>query len=335
VAAIVRLFDLHHLRAVARMGELLAVIALVLGALSILADVGQPGRAIVNLFRYARPQSPFFGTFTLVISGYLFASLVYLYLDGRRDAAVCARTPSRLRWFHRLWAAGYGDTPKERERHARASYWLALSILPLLVTAHSTLGFVFGLQAGRSGWFSALQAPGFVVLAGVSGVGLLIVIAALARWAFGERERLGDAVFRWLANFLMVLSIVYLYFVVVDWLTATYAAPEHELRMSRAVFSGEYAPLYWLGLGALVVATIILFAQFATRRYALWPTVLAGVLVNVAAVAKRVVLVVPSQTHGSYLPYAPGVYAPTLVEYAIVLGLLALGALAYLHFAKA
>lgn len=334
VAAIVRLLDLERLRPVARLGEVLAVVSLILGALLILADVGQPGRALVNLLRYARPESPFFGTFTLVISGYLFASLVYLYLDARRDAAICARTRGRLRWLHRLWAAGYADTPAERARHARASYWLALAILPLLVIAHSTLGFVFGLQAGRPGWFSALQAPDFVVLAGVSGVGHLIVLAAIVRRALRARDALHDGIFRWLANCLMVLTMLYLYFVVVGWLTSTYAAPEPEARLARSVFLGEYAPLYWGTVASLVAAVLLLFGQFARRRYSVALIVLAGILVNVAAAAKRVVLVLPSQTHGSLLPYPTGSYAPTIVEFGVLLGIFALGALLIALFAK-
>src|SRR3972149_4016005 len=121
VAALIRVLNLEHLRPVSRMAELLTVL------------------------RYARPQSPFFGTFSLVISAYLIASMVYLYLDGRRDAALCARRPGRLQGFFQLWAAGYEDTPEQRERHRRSSWWLSLFIIPLLVVAHSTLGFVFGL----------------------------------------------------------------------------------------------------------------------------------------------------------------------------------------------
>ena len=111
IAALIRLFNLNNLEPVARMAEVLTVITLILGALCIIADVGQPGRALINLFRYARPSSPFFGTFTLVVSGYLFASMVYLYLDSRRDAAIMANKPSRLQWIHRLWAAGRKHRP--------------------------------------------------------------------------------------------------------------------------------------------------------------------------------------------------------------------------------
>ncbi len=77
IAALIRLLNLKHLKPVSRMAELLTIISLILAGFSILADLGQPVRGIVNLFLYARPQSPFFGTFTLVIAGYLFASLVY------------------------------------------------------------------------------------------------------------------------------------------------------------------------------------------------------------------------------------------------------------------
>lgn len=405
VAALIRLLNLEHLKPVSRMAELLTVVSLILGAFSVLPDLGQPVRGIVNLFRYARPGSPFFGTFTLVVAGYLFASLVYLYLDGRRDAALLAKTPGRLQGFHRLWAAGYRDTPAERERHERTSFWLAIAILPLLITAHSTLGFVFGLQVGRPGWFGTLQAPGFVIMAGISGLGMLILIAAILRRVLGAEDQLNLQVFKWLSSLLMVLIIVYLYFMVVEWLTTAYAAHHHEARISAALLAGEYAWLFWvavaalaIALGALVlprlpapvgvelpafqpryahatgaaaaaVALIMLIQALpATRQagLALGPTfagwlpwlllgllalfgvsllpllrrdivagaALSGTLVNVAAIFKRFLIVVPSQTHGTLLPYSTGFYSPTWVEYSIILGLFALGTLLYIIFMK-
>ncbi|MDR7452570.1 MAG: NrfD/PsrC family molybdoenzyme membrane anchor subunit [Armatimonadota bacterium] len=333
-AALVRLLNLRHLRAVSRMAEVLTIISLILAAFSVLPDLGQPLRGIFHLLKYARPQSPFFGTFTMVIAGYLFASLVYFFLDGRRDAALCARRPGRLQWFYRLWASGYRDTPAERERHQRVSFWLSLAILPLLVIAHSTLGFVFGLQVGRPGWFSALQAPAFVILAGVSGVGLLIVIAAVVRRTLAAQDRLPPDVFRWLGNFLMVLTAAYIYFMLVDWLTATYAAPLHESRVTQAIFFGRYARIYWASVAALLLAFYLLLRQFLTGHTSIPVIVLSGILVNVAAVGKRLLIVVPSQTHGALLPYPPGTYSPTWVEYSIIGGLVSLGILLYVLFVK-
>jgi len=334
VAALIRLFNLEHLRPLARMAELLTVVSLVLAGLTILADLGQPLRGIVNLFLYARPTSPFFGTFTLVISGYLFASLVYLYLSSRRDAAIMAGVPGPLQRLHRFVAAGYRDTPAQRERHKRTTFWLAIFILPMLVLAHSTLGFVFGLQIGRPGWYSALQAPAFVVLAGVSGIGMLIMLAAIVRRVLPDVTALGDRVFAWLGRLLMVLVIVYLYFVGTELLTALYAGGEKEVGVTRALLSGEFAGIFWGSVALLAVSLGLLIWQAIAKRWRTSWLVAIGVAVNVAAVGKRLLIAVPSQTHGTLLPYAPGSYVPTWVEYGIILGLFALGALIIAVFMK-
>lgn len=328
VAAMIRLFDLTHLRPIARMAELLTIVSLVMAALAVIVDLGQPGRGMINLFRYARPQSPFFGTFTLVLSGYLVASYIYFYLDSRRDAAALAQRPTRLAGFFRFWAAGYKESPESLARHSRTTFWLSLAIIPLLVIAHSTLGFVFGIQSGAAGWYSTLQAPAFVVLAGVSGIGHIIVMAAIARRFLHLEEELPVRIFIWLGNMLWVLIVVALYFVVTEMLTGGYSGHHHELRVHDALLTGEYAWLFWSTIGLLIVSLLLAFGQFAMGRYSIGLLVTAGALVNLAAIGKRYLIVIPSQTHGRLLPYGIGSYAPTWVEYAVVVGLMALGALA-------
>jgi len=334
VAALIRLFDLEKLKGVARMAEVLTVVALLLGALAIIVDLGQPVRGIVNLFRYARPQSPFFGTFSLVISGYLFASVVYLYVTARPDAARLAQRPSRLQGFFRLWAAGYEDTADQRERDRRTSFWLAVAILPLLVVAHSSLGFVFGLQVGRPGWFGTLQAPAFVVLAGVSGIGHLIVMAAMIRKVLKAESRIGIEAFAWMGRFLMLLLFVYLYFIVVEVLTTVYQPSIAEQRLSDALLTGEYAWIFWGSVAALVIPLIGLAWMAVQRSWRVGWLIAAGILVNAGAVGKRYLVVVPSETHGQLLPYGIGSYSPTWVEFAVAAGLFSLGAILVAVFMK-
>lgn len=334
IAALVRLFNLTHLKPVARMAEVLTVIALLLATFSIIADVGQPGRAIVNLLRYARPGSPFFGTFTLVISGYLFGSLVYLYLDGRSDAAIMAQQPGRLQRFYRWWAAGYRDTSAERKRRYKVSFWLAIALLFLMIADNSTLGFIFGLQVGQPGWFGAVQSPEFIAMAGVAGLGHLIILAAIVRRALKLEDKINMDVFKQLGNFLMVMTAIYIYFIVVERLTRVYSASAAEVRISNALLIGDYAPIFWMSVALLVFPLALLAYQFVSKRYSLALLVLSGVLVNVAALGERFLLIVPSQTHGAQLPYAVGSYSPTWEEYSVVVGLLALGALLFILFMK-
>ena len=185
-----------------------------------------------------------------------------------------------------------------------------------------------------------------MILAGVSGVGLLIVIAAIVRWVLGVEDQLNLDVFKWLGNFLMVLTITYFYFLVVEWLTTTYAGHHHEVRVSNALLTGEYAWLFWGVVATMTIAVVTLILPYlpaprgvrlpayqpmyaraagvaalavaVLRRSIIAGTVLSGVLVNLAAIGKRVLVVVPSQTHGSLLPYPIGSYSPTWVEYSII-----------------
>lgn len=334
MAALIRLLDLRRLRPVARMAEVLTVASLSLAGLATLADLGLPLRGIVNLLRYARPQSPFFGTFALVIAGYMFASLVYLFLDGRRDAARMAESPGRLRGFFRAWASGYHDTAEERQRHSLTTFWLAVAIIPLLITAHSTLGFVFGLQVGRPGWYSALQAPAFVVLAGASGLGLLMVLAAVVRRALHQQALLNGEMFATLGRFTMVLLIVYVYFMVAEMLTASYAGGEGERSVTDAVLRGEYAWVYWSSAALLMLSLAASLWQAFSRRWNVGLLVAIGIAVNLAAIGKRFVIVVPSQTKGALLPYDASSYTPSSIELSVILGLFALGALIIALFMK-
>ncbi len=328
LVALIHLRKAATLRPLTRAAEILAVVCFVLAGLGILVDIGQPLRGLINSLRYARPGSPFFGTFALAISGGLIASLTFLYLDGRRIAAERARTGGGR--LYRVLSAGYRDTSAERDRHSRAGFWLAVAVLPLLWVAVSTEGFVFGLQAARPGWYGALQAPAFVVLSAATGVGVLIVIAAFARSVIGPAERVPLDVFRVLGGVLAVLLFVYLYFLVVEVLTHGYAATEHDIEMTAAFLRGEYAWLYWTSTALLTIPLVVLAGQrILGWSAAVAPVLASGALVALAGVGRRYVIVVPSQTHGSMLPYEPGSYVPTWNELGVAVGLLALGSLLF------
>jgi molybdopterin-containing oxidoreductase family membrane subunit len=332
VVALVHLRKASTLRPLTRAAEVLAVVSFLLAGLGLLVDIGQPLRGVINSFRYARPGSPFFGTFTLAIAGGLIASLTFLYLDARRLAAERARGDGG--WIYRVLGAGYRGTQAERDRHARAGFGLAVAVLPLLWVAISTEGFVFGLQAARPGWYGSLQAPAFTVLSAATGIGVLTLVAALTRALTGHTERIPPQVFRLLGDTLLVLLVVYLYFLVVEVLTHGYAATEDDIRMTDAFLRGTYAPLYRVTIAFLVIPILLLAAQRIRRTVAVGPIVASALLVALAGVGRRYVIIVPSQTHGSMLPYAPGSYVPTWNEVAVATGLLALGGLLVVGLAK-
>jgi hypothetical protein len=177
-------------------------------------------------------------------------------------------------------------------------------------------------------------APGFLILAAISSAATLVVIAAIARRAMHLENEIRPQVFEWFGNALWIFGLVYLYILLVEILTASYAAAEADTRVARAILLGPYAILFWTMAAGFVLPTALLFVQFLRRRTSIGWTVTAALALNVATVLKRILVVVPSQTHGLLLPYPDGTYRPTWVEIASIAGLLALGALAYLLFAK-
>lgn len=335
VASIARLFKLDALEPVTRLAELLTIAALLAGACVVVADLGRPGRGLVDLPALARPSSPFFGTFTLVVAGYLFSSLVAFFLTGRRDAATMARIgPRWLRWFYVGWASGYRFTPAEHARHGRTTFWLAITILPLLVCAHSTLGLIFGIQSGRPGWYSALQAPGFLVLAGASGTGMLILAVVILRRMLRLRAQIPDSAIHWLGGFLWVLALVYLYFTVVEELTATYAGPHMDRHVAHQIVTGSYSVSFWVYVGTMFLGFAIPFLQYLRSKPSVTGIAIAAALVNVGALVKRLLIVVPSQTHGSYLALEEGTYTPSWIEWSVMAGAASLVLLIILVFAR-
>ncbi|MEE8364060.1 MAG: NrfD/PsrC family molybdoenzyme membrane anchor subunit [Dehalococcoidia bacterium] len=332
--ALFRLLGITHLRPLTRMLGVISITTLFIGGWSIIADLGQPLRAILNILRYARPMSPFFGTVTIGLVAAFAVIIVYLYLFSRRDAAILARRATRWSGFLRFVAAGYQDTEAEQARRRRVSAVLAVALAVIGIGAASTSGFVFGFQQGRPGWFGALQAPGFVVRAAATGTAACIVVAVILRRALRERERLNLRVFAWLSNMMLATTVAYIYFLLVEVLTARYSATAEETRVTDALLTGEFAWIFWLSAALFAVAVLITGYQAAARRYSLALIVFAAVAVIGAGFLKRYLLVVPPLTKGQLMPYVDGSYSPTWVEYAVVAGLIGLGVVVYMLFMK-
>lgn len=330
IMCVARIFHLRELRPFSRIAGLMSACALSMAGLCVVADLGRPLEGLMNLPKLARTVSPFFGTFTIVVGAGLVAIVVLMYLAARADAAIAAEVLPRGRAFYSALAAGYRGTLLERNRHRIVSRILSLVILPLMVLSYSTLGFVFGIQSGRPGWFSALQAPSFMVLAAISGIGLLTLISGLAGHFLGLGDELPERAYRWLQTALFVLLIAYFYFTAVEVLTDRYAAATAQRELSRELTSGVFAPIFWVTNGLFLLSLLALAGMYLRRRFSLGMAMTVGLLVNVAALFKRFLIVVPSQTHGVLLPYKSGAYSPTWVEYAVMLGLISLGGLIFL-----
>jgi molybdopterin-containing oxidoreductase family membrane subunit len=149
-------YYLHNYKVFGRMvilGEGLAVSAVLMCALFILVDMGQPMR-VVNVFLHPSPHSLMFWD-TLVLFGYLFLNLIIgvVTFEAERKGA----PPPN--WVRPL---------------------IYLSI-PWAISIHTVTAFLYSGLEARPFWMTAILAPRFLASAFASGPSLLILLALILR----------------------------------------------------------------------------------------------------------------------------------------------------------
>ncbi|MCI8469696.1 MAG: polysulfide reductase NrfD, partial [Eggerthellaceae bacterium] len=205
---------------------------------------------------------------------------------------------------------------------------------------HSVTAWIFGLQQGREMWHTALLAPWFVSSALVCGTGLVaIVVLALRKAGYLDVD---PAHVTKLAKLLGAFVCVDLYFFGCDLLTEAFPAAGG-LAVVDMLVSGPLAPFFWAEIVGCIVCAVVCFTPSLRRPGLL---VAASALAILAIFCKRVQLLVGGfqiaslDYAGPLTPmtvtgwesgmagaYSGMVYWPTMIEWGVTIGVIALGAL--------
>ncbi len=330
VASAGRLFGVTRFKPIVRLAVLEAMVAIMLAALFLLPDIGRPER-IWHLFRYPNLTSPMVWDIAIVTIYFVLATF-YTWLYARADLA---RAGSPL-------AFGTSASESSVRRDELIKSALAWVALPAAVLLHSITAWIFGLQISRGFWYSALMAPLFVSSALVSGLALVILLALVLRRF--RRLDFGDDLVAYLGGLLAVFITVEAFFVLSETLTAAYPGASFEAEPTRRMLTGPYAPLF---VFEIVVGLLIPFVILARRRLRANVAVVAGVsvLAIIGILVHRLNIVLnglsyplidlpPGASVGEYAagqsPFITSYfYVPSLVEWLIVFGVLAFGALVF------
>lgn len=333
ISAILRMTGAEWRRPLTRISELTTVAALLMCGLMPMVDMGRPDR-LLHMLQYGRLQSPLIWDL-IAIPTYLAASAIYLYLFLIPDSAVLRDTlkgkVSSLRHrFYSLLALNWQGRPEQRARLERAAGIMMLLVIPIGVTVHSVVSWIFGMTF-RAGWNSTIFAPYFAVGALYSGVAMLITLMFIYRRVYHLEEYFTEKHFRYLSYLLVVFGILYLYFTFAEYLTVAYKLEGGERLLMEELFLGRYSLLVWIGFFAGQVLPILLPVLPATRSLPI--LFIVSILVNIGMWIKRFIIVVPSLSLPQ-MPYQWGVYTPTWVELAISVASMAGFALFITLFAK-
>ncbi len=316
VSAILRLTHAGWRAPITRISELIAVGGLTDGALQPIIDLGRPDR-VTNLIVYGRFQSALLWDM-IAITTYLVGSFIYLYLPLIPDFALLRDRmgPSakgiRARLYN-LLAVGWQNTLEQRLRLDRAIGIMALAMIPLAVSVHTVVAFIFSMTL-RVGWNSTIYGIYFVIAAVFSGTGMLLVIIAVIRRTCHFEEYITAKHFRYLGYLFLTMLLMYLYLAFTEYLTPAYKVEGEDKSLLTLLWLGKNAPWFWTFVlaGLIVPAFLLIFS----KSHTIGKVVLAAVLVVIGMWLKRFVIVVPT-LEVPQMPFEFATYAPSWVEISI------------------
>ncbi len=353
ISAILRVTNAEWRRPITRIAEAITFFALILGAMQILIDLGRLDR-VLNVVIFGRYQSPLLWDVTC-ITIYLLSSTLYLYLPmipdlarlrdhwagGRSQEAGVRGQESGVsgRWswikdwryhLYRVMALGWHGSPEQVRRLERAIGIMAIAIIPIAVSVHTVVSWIFGMMM-QPMWHSTILGPYFVVGAIFSGIATLFLFMSLIRKAWHLERWIGPKQYDYLGILLLVMSAFWGYFTLAEYLTTGYGTLVHEQHVLQAKLVGEYAPWFY----AMVFLNFVVPFAILTRKKGRTPvgTVIASAAVVVGMWIERFTIIAPTLTRPS-MGYERAIYAPTFTEIAITAASLALFALLFLLFFK-
>ena len=255
-----------------------------------------------------------------VISCYLIINIVYLVF-------MCSKKP------------GAADRVSIVSRFA----------LPIAILVHSVTAWIFGLQVAKE-WYTAIMAPIFVASAMDSGLALLLL--ALMGLNKSGVFKVENKLISSLAGLLAVCIAVDAFFIGCECLTMAYPGAKGAEALT-VMASGITAPFFWIEIIGGLLAPFLLMV-FAKNRANMKLVSVACVLVVLGVFCKRIWLLFTS-FYEFNIAGAPGVisgssaargasgvdvfamlgtYAPTWVEIAVAVGVVSLGALAFIVMSR-
>jgi len=260
ISAILRVTQAEWRRPITRIAEAITVVALIVGTLQILFDMGRPDR-FLYVFWYGRLQSPLLWD-AVSVTTYFLGSLTYFYLPLIPDMAILrdnlpAGAPAWRRQLYSLLALGWRGNRTQWLRLERVIAVMAIIIIPIAISVHTIISWILATTV-QPGWHSTVFGPYFVVGAIFSGIGALFIAMTIMRWILHLEAYITEKQYRYLSYLLITMTAIWFYFTYTEHLILAAGQQEAEFPVLASKLWGTYAPSFWLMVGLMVVAFWVL-----------------------------------------------------------------------------
>ncbi|MBI5539695.1 MAG: polysulfide reductase NrfD [Bacteroidia bacterium] len=330
ISAVLGLTGVKWATPLTRIAEIIALAFAMVAGLVIIVDMGRPER-LLNVLIYGRVQSPILWDVT-VVSVYVIISALLLYIPLIPDMKICSerleKAPAILRKLYNFLSLGWTGSEEQAKIIRSCIRILSILIIPVALSIHTVTSWLFAATL-RSGWDSTILGPYFVTGAFVAGCAAVNIAMYFYRRNYNLKEYITDFHFDKMGKLLVLVSLVYLYFNINEFLVPAYKMKTADAIHLHSLFTGRYAILFWSTqvLGLVLPIILLLFKKMRTPGFLL----IISIFVLVGSWLKRYLIVVPTMEH----PFLPiqnvpeefKFYTPTLTEGIITFGTIILALL--------
>jgi Ni/Fe-hydrogenase subunit HybB-like protein len=267
----------------------------------------------------------------VAISTYLTVSSLFWYTGMLPDlATIRDRAQGVRRKIFNVLALGWTGEYEQWRHYARGYLFFAALATPLVISVHSVVSWDFALGV-IPGWHATIFAPYFVAGAIHSGLAMVLTLMIPLRAIFHYEEIITIRVLESVAKTIVFTGLIVGFAYGTEYFIAWYSHNVVEMESFRWRAVGDYAPEYWIMVGCnTIVPLLLLFKRIRTNLRALFAI---SILVNIGMWFERFVIIVGSVAH-DFLPYAWGLYRPTLLEFGIMIGSFCLFFFLFVLFVK-
>ncbi len=336
ISAILHLFRAGWRNPIARAAETMTVFAVCTAGLFPFIHLGR-----VWMVYYMLPipnqrtlwpnfQSPLMFD-VVAISTYLTVSSLFWFTGMLPDLAVIRDRATGVRKkIFTIISLGWNGEYEIWRHYARGYLFFAALATPLVISVHSVVSWDFALGV-VPGWHTTIFAPYFVAGAIHSGLAMVLTLMIPLRKRFHYEKIITVQVLEMVAKTIvftgLIVGFAYGTEVFIAWYSHNIV--ETETFYWRAF--GDYSLEYWI---MVVCNTVIplLFLFKRVRTHIKWLFAIS-IFVNIGMWFERFVIIIGSVAH-DFLPYAWGLYWPTMIEFGIMIGSFCLFFLLFVLFVK-
>lgn len=269
------------------------------------------------------------------IGTYLIVSLLFWYVGLIPDLATlrdraCLRGRRRVAQTYGLLSLGWRGDARHWVRYESAYKLLAGLATPLVIAVHSIVSLDFAI-GNTPGYHSTIFPPYFVAGALFSGFAMVLTIAIPLRHAYGLQDFITGRHLANAAKIMLTMSVIVAYGYATEIFTAFYSGDPYEIFLVRNRWGGPYAGVYWAMMACNVLAPQCLW----WRRVRHSPLALfaLSLVINTGMWMERFLIVV-SSLHRDFLPSSWGMFYPTVWDWIMLAGSIAMFAWLFLVFIR-